>query len=313
FLPDQPESLTTALVILLIVFLSGSFFLRIRRTSLARGAGWLLALIVMPLVHFLLSDAPAGFRMLALIVVLFQLMKNLCAIEHRNRQWSFSKWVLFSFGWVGMNPVPLFRRGNRPLPSWSLDMMTGVSRIAIGVAVIWGLRMLAPQSPGTGIQSALVALTLLVALSLVLHFGMLRINTAVLRYLGYPVPVLFKRPYLSRSLREFWGRRWNIPFVEMTSSIVYRPLRRYLPVTIALFATFLFSGLLHEIAISVSVKACYGLPLIYFLIQALAMLLEDHFKFRGSLWVLAMLLPLPILFHTPFMQEIVWPILGPGF
>ena len=79
----------------------------------------------------------------------------------------------------------------------------------------------------------------------------------------------------------------------------------------------MFSGLLHELAISVPVGAGYGLPLAYFALHGLAMSIEPVLAERGWLagargrvWTILIVGgPLPILFHPPFLRGIVWPLL----
>src|SRR2546428_52188 len=69
------------------------------------------------------------------------------------------------------------------------------------------------------VASRLVATALLLTgLSLVLHFGLFTIAAGAWRALGVDVGPLFLAPLQSRSLREFWGRRWNLAFSEMTAT-----------------------------------------------------------------------------------------------
>jgi D-alanyl-lipoteichoic acid acyltransferase DltB (MBOAT superfamily) len=122
-------------------------------------------------------------------------------------------------------------------------------------------------------------------------------------------------------LSEFWGRRWNLAFSEMTALAVFRPLRGVVGPQPATVAAFLFSGLLHELAISLPARAGYGLPLLYFALHAGAMQMEtalsrrgrpvDSIRWVGRVWTLAWLvLPLPVLFHRPFLRGCVWPLIG---
>jgi hypothetical protein len=85
--------------------------------------------------------------------------------------------------------------------------------------------------------------------------------------------------------------------------------------------SFLFSGLLHELAISVPVEAGYGLPLLYFTLHGGLVLLERRLEgtaaalprwgWLGRAWTCGWLvLPLPILFHRPFLAGVVWPLIG---
>jgi alginate O-acetyltransferase complex protein AlgI len=76
--------------------------------------------------------------------------------------------------------------------------------------------------------------------------------------------------------------------------------------------SFLASGLLHELAISVPVRAGYGLPTAYFVLQGALVVLEKRIRREpGRLWTLFWLVaPLPMLFHAPFLRGIVWPLAG---
>lgn len=58
----------------------------------------------------------------------------------------------------------------------------------------------------------------------------------------------FRNPLLeSRSLREFWGTRWNVPVHRLLQRTVYVPMREHgYTRPIAALGTFLVSGLLHE-------------------------------------------------------------------
>ena len=97
----------------------------------------------------------------------------------------------------------------------------------------------------------------------------------------------------------------------MISALVQRPLRR-VSASAALYASFLASGLLHELAISVPVRAGYGLPTLYFLIQGALVAFEKKTgRTFGRLWTLFWLAALlPLLFHPPFIRGIVCPLVG---
>jgi alginate O-acetyltransferase complex protein AlgI len=84
---------------------------------------------------------------------------------------------------------------------------------------------------------------------------------------------------------------------------------------------FVASGVLHELAISVPVRAGYGLPMLYFALQGLLVLIEHQLERAGRpvsrwgawahVWVIAWLvIPAPILFHQPFLAGTIWPIIG---
>ncbi len=160
---------------------------------------------------------------------------------------------------------------------------------------------------------------LLPGLSLILHFGIFNIVAGIWRSIGVNVHPLFRAPLQSQSLTEFWGRRWNLAFSEMTTLAVYRPLAASVGTRPALVASFIFSGLLHELAISLPVRAGFGLPLLYFAVHGGLTLIERELTRRGRplcgwvgrAWTLFwLILPLPILFHQPFLRGIVWPLIG---
>ncbi|KAK8705989.1 hypothetical protein V6N13_049571 [Hibiscus sabdariffa] len=62
-------------------------------------------------------------------------------------------------------------------------------------------------------------------------------------------------PYLSTSLQNFWGRRWNLTVTYLLRHTVYKPVRSIFDDVLgsgwgplpALLATFLVSGLMHEL------------------------------------------------------------------
>jgi hypothetical protein len=87
----------------------------------------------------------------------------------------------------------------------------------------------------------------------------------------------------------------------------------------ALWSVFLFSGLVHELVISVPARGGYGGPTLFFAVQAAAIFLE-----RGALgrrlglgrgrrgWLftlLVLLAPAWALYHPPFVVEVVVPFL----
>jgi hypothetical protein len=92
-------------------------------------------------------------------------------------------------------------------------------------------------------------------------------------------------PPLAIGLADFWGRRWNVWTSEWFRQIIFRPLQRR-PV-LALFLVFLTSGILHELVINVSLyivtgRNCFGSMILYFLLQALGILIERRIRNRSA-------------------------------
>ncbi|KAE8811433.1 putative long-chain-alcohol O-fatty-acyltransferase 5 [Hordeum vulgare] len=65
--------------------------------------------------------------------------------------------------------------------------------------------------------------------------------------LGMGLEPQFDRPYLSASLRDFWGRRWNLSVPAVLRPCVYRPVRARLGPAAGVLAAFVVSGLVHEL------------------------------------------------------------------
>jgi len=91
-------------------------------------------------------------------------------------------------------------------------------------------------------------------------------------------------PPLARSLSEFWGQRWNVWASDWFRQIIFRPLQAR-PV-LALFVVFLVSGVLHEWVINVPLylvtgRKCFGSMILYFLLQAIGILIERRTRNRG--------------------------------
>ncbi|KAJ3679857.1 hypothetical protein LUZ60_016135 [Juncus effusus] len=57
----------------------------------------------------------------------------------------------------------------------------------------------------------------------------------------------FNKPYLSTSLRDLWGRRWNLMVSDILRPTVYNPVRARYGTSAGILATFAMSGLMHEI------------------------------------------------------------------
>jgi len=154
---------------------------------------------------------------------------------------------------------------------------------------------------------------------LVLHFGLFHVLSCVYRQADIDAVPIMKWPLTSRGVSEFWGQRWNLAFRDLTHRLLFRPMvRKFGPVG-ALVLAFLVSGLVHDVVISLPAGGGYGLPALFFLIQAAAILLERScwgraaglgHGVRGWLFCLAVLvIPCPLLFHPPFVMRVVVPFL----
>lgn len=121
---------------------------------------------------------------------------------------------------------------------------------------------------------------------------------------GSLVPVINERPWQAKDLADFWGRRWNRLIGDWLHQVVFMPLRRR-PQK-AMLVTFVVSGFLHELLVSLPLTIVYGESVWgwmtgYFLLQYLAMDLERRLNLsapgkRILLWV-AVLVPVPLVLN----------------
>jgi hypothetical protein len=289
----------------------------IRDQRKARLIAWLMAIVIVVFSTLVSSGQAPLMRMLTIVVLQLVSMKILVVVETYSGENRLTpiQWAAFCLGWFGMRPVLFERLPNSSLPFTHI-LWKGISRIVFGITLLYLSWLLEHKFRLE--RFFLPQLLLLVGLSLILHFGILNLCTAFWRSLGVNVSELFQAPYKSKSLKEFWGKRWNIAFSEMTALISYRPLKASIGVEKALIISFLLSGLLHEIAISLPVMAGLGLPMTYFVIHACAMHLEAHSDFvkrilqkrwLAHLWVMSLLiLPMPLLFHRQFIAHVLVPL-----
>ncbi len=325
--PSDGSILGIVIALLGTILVVGFGITRIERPSIGRLTAWAWVILTVIAAERITAAQPAGFRMVAIVLALLFSMKVVVSIESHlsgSPRLTFPVWCAFAGLWVGMRPNVFTRVPGEALHGATSLIRAGLTRLIIGAGLVALSRTVWTLGEGwlaDGSRKLLATLFLLPGLSLILHFGLFNLVAGLWRLFGAKCQPLFRAPLLSKSLAEFWGRRWNLAFSEMTALAIYRPLRGPLGTQRAMIAAFVFSGFLHELAISVPVKSGYGLPLLYFAIQAVGMFAEANLEHRGwmrrpwlarvwtGLWIV---LPMPILFHTPFLEGCVWPLAGIG-
>ena len=304
----------------LLVLLLGYLFVKNKMVF----AGWILMIVSILGVYFIFMHDHPIIRMLSIIATTFSAMKVIAVTESYKTKpltLTFKQWFTFAGGWAGMRAEPFEKLGTAPvLGGWPMVRM-GITRVLSGLLLIFIGHKLLLLNLDKQLTYILVSGCLLVGLSLILHFGMLSISAGMWRFSGVNTYLLFRQPAKASSLTEFWSNRWNIAFSEMTSVAIFRPLKNKIGPAPALMLAFMFSGLLHELALSVPVNAGYGLPMIYFVIQGSVVLFEKFLISRkvkflqngivASVWVFFWLvIPMPLLFHPEFIKQVVWPLAG---
>jgi alginate O-acetyltransferase complex protein AlgI len=226
------------------------------------------------------------------------------------RQWA------YLFAWPGMDARRFFDATppSRPSPPSASEWLAALGKTILGGIIFWGAQYFVPT--GSPIMLGWAGMT---GIAFVLHFGLFHLLSCAWRAAHVDAQRLMNAPPRSTSVAEFWSLRWNTAFRDLTHTFLFRPLARRLGLQRALALSFLFSGVVHDVVISVPAGGGYGGPTAFFLVQAIAILIEKSpFGRRLGLgrgvrgWIftaLALLGPARLLFHDRFITAIVIPFM----
>ncbi len=222
--------------------------------------------------------------------------------------------LTYLFAWPGMDAEAFLdsdRRPTTPPPTPSEVAIAGSN--AFGGVILtldpWGWFDHSPRW--------LFAWSGVVGYMLVLHFGVFRLLSCLLRWQGIDAVPIMNQPFAATSVASLWGQRWNTAFSDLIHRFWFRPLARPLGLVHATWIGFGVSGLIHEAVMSFPARGGYGLPTLYFLLQAGGILLErsrwgkSRGLGRGAVgWLFAMvclIAPLPLFMNPAFFGNIVVP------
>jgi predicted DCC family thiol-disulfide oxidoreductase YuxK len=179
-----------------------------------------------------------------------------------------------------------------------------IAKILLGAVLLFGVARFVHQS----LLAGWIGMT---GMILILHFGLFHLLAIGWRAAGIDIEPIMDGPLRSKSVSEFWGRRWNGAFNRLALDFVFRPLTRRHETRIAILAAFLVSGLIHELVISLPAGAGYGLPTAYFLLQGIGILTERALpQVRGRIFtVVIAAVPAFWLFHPPFVRNVILPFM----
>jgi alginate O-acetyltransferase complex protein AlgI len=139
----------------------------------------------------------------------------------------------------------------------------------LGLVLLWVIARRIPAE-----QSLLCGWIGLFGLILLLHFGSFHLVSLFWRTNGVNAAPIMSSPILSKSLGEFWGKRWNLGFRQLAHEFIFKPLQRHTGASVAGLLVFVVSGLIHDLVISVPARGGYGLPTAYFVVQGLGVMFE---------------------------------------
>jgi hypothetical protein len=228
-----------------------------------------------------------------------------------------SAWRLVAYlvAWPGLNAGRFLNAPNapieRPLPK---EWMASTLNLGAGAFVFWSAHVWIPASSPIALGWAGMVGTVLM-----LHFGVFHLLSCIWRARGIDARPIMNEPMRSTSLTEFWSNRWNTAFRDLTHQFLFGPLARRWGLTAALVIGFAFSGIVHDLVISVPAQGGYGGPTLFFFIQGLAILLERSpsgkslglgIGWRGRVFTaLVLLMPIQLLFHDQFVRVVVLPFM----
>ncbi|MEW6144273.1 MAG: MBOAT family protein [Thermodesulfobacteriota bacterium] len=220
----------------------------------------------------------------------------------------------YLFCWVGMDAVAFFdRRIKVPRPAGT-EWLLAFLKTALGLVLFFLVaRMFYPRHTLT---AGYIGLTGFLLFS---FFGTFHMLSLYWRSRGVHAVPMMNSPLLASSLPEFWSSRWNLAFRDLARIFVFRPVLRKCGIVYAVVAAFVFSGILHELLISLPADAWYGLPTLFFLIQAGGIFMEKsgpgirygiNRGLRGRLFAaLFILAPVVLLFHPPSIESCMIPFM----
>jgi hypothetical protein len=212
-----------------------------------------------------------------------------------------------------MDAIAFLRKPNDSRPALR-EWLFATVKFAIGIGLFFGATRLIPHT-----VPYLVGWVGMAGLILILHFGMFHLLSCAWRAAGVKARPLMNWPLSSVSVGEFWGRRWNTAFRDLTYRFLFRPLTSRVGPRCATTVGFAVSGLIHDLVISLPAGGGYGGPTVFFVLQGSAMFVERSVAGRriglgrgGRGWLFTatvLLLPSYFLFHPPFVREVVLPFL----
>lgn len=219
----------------------------------------------------------------------------------------------YLLAWPGLDATGFFdvrtRREAVPANEW----IAGTIALVTGACLLFAIARLAAANLYAAGWIGMVGLVL------VLHFGSFHLLSCAWRAAGVRARPLMNRPLAATSLSDFWGRRWNTAFRDLTHRFLFQPLAARLGSRWGILAGFLFSGLVHDLVISVPARGGYGRPTVYFAIQGAGMLFERSGTARriglasgtrGWLFTMSVLVaPVALLFHPAFVVGVIVPFM----
>lgn len=227
---------------------------------------------------------------------------------------SWGRHLGYLFAWPGLDAVAFLQTPSRRRPAPGAWLFA-LAKLGCGAAL---LAIAVPRLPADDVL--LRGWVGMIGIVFVLHFGLFHLLALFWQTFGVNAKPLMNWPIRAAGVSDFWGQRWNTAFRDLTHRFLFRPLTARCGARAALGIGFLGSGIVHDLIISLPAGGGYGGPTLFFLLQAAGIFLERStlgtrlglgHGLRG--WAFALLVlvgPACLLFHPPFVREIVVPFVN---
>jgi hypothetical protein len=285
-------------------------------STAVQGSVWvetLPLLVFLAIVIALQGRMPAWVFMWALSVAIFAGLKWMTWWKARTRvAHGAGRSIAYLVAWPGMDAEAFLDADRHPAKPNAQEWLWATVKTALGVVLLWVVARRIPEQ-----QGLLRGWTGLFGLIFLLHFGSFHLIALFWQTMGIDAQPIMSKPVLSKTLSEFWGKRWNLGFRQLAHDLIFRPLYKRSGIAAAGLLVFVASGLIHDLVISVPARGGYGLPTGYFVLQGLGVTLERSGLGRriglqkGPVaWIFMVLVtavPAFWLFHPPFVLRVILP------
>ncbi|KAL1369849.1 long-chain-alcohol O-fatty-acyltransferase-like [Arachis hypogaea] len=237
---------------------------------------WMIATICLCYCYYISSTIPrAFFRLLSILPVLFIFLTlpfSLHSFHLGGPTTFFLVWlssfklVLFSFNqpplslspnifhFISIASLPI-KLKQQPIKTNNPKLENPKKPILLPLKVVFLAAIIRAYDYRESMHSYMILILycchMYLGIELVLAIAAAPVRTVF----GFEIEPQFNEPYLSTSLQDFWGRRWNLMVTSILRPTVYDPVRSVstgiFGITCAsraaMLATFLVSGLMHEL------------------------------------------------------------------
>jgi alginate O-acetyltransferase complex protein AlgI len=277
--------------------------------------GWAPLMLLPALAIWFRGHVPAWLFMWALSFAIFFGLKWLTWWDARDQvPHNSGRSLAYLLAWPGMDAETFLDIRRIAAPLRFRDCGAAFLKTAIGILLLWVIARRIPEH-----ELLLQGWIGLVGLVCLLHFGAFHLVALFWQARGIVAQPIMSEPLRSKTLAEFWGRRWNLGFRQLAHERIFRPLHKRIGVTAAGLLVFLLSGLIHDFVISVPAHGGYGLPTGYFILQGLGVAVERsrfgrHLGLqRGApAWLFMLVVtaaPAFWLFHPAFVLGVILPFM----